>query len=53
MGVKTELLRALNELAAVDREAFRELRADAWAMVVKNHQRKSPEQIAKWLRESS
>ncbi len=53
MSTRDELLRAMIELAAVNREAYRELRADAWDRVVRNHQAKTPEQIAAWKRDAS
>ncbi len=53
MDTKQELLQVLLELAAVDRDAYREVRSEAWARVVRNHQRKTPEQLDKWNRGAS
>jgi hypothetical protein len=50
---KREWVRLMLELADLDRDAFRELRAQAWARVQQRHGEKSPEQIAAWLRSSS
>ena len=48
-----ELMKALTELAAIDRDAYRELRAEAWRRVAKGHASKSPEQIREWMRGAS
>jgi hypothetical protein len=53
MDLKTELLRALTELAAVDREAYREVRAKAWDRVVRNHQNKTAGQLLDWSKNAS
>ncbi len=50
---RDEWLRLMTELAELDREAFREIRALAWSRVAQSHQEKSPAQIAAWLGESS
>jgi hypothetical protein len=48
-----ELVMVLVELGQVDRELYRQLRAEAWAMAARNHQRKSPAQREAWLRRAS
>ncbi|HVY79863.1 MAG TPA: hypothetical protein VG994_02685 [Steroidobacteraceae bacterium] len=41
------------ELATLDRDAYREIRAEAWERVVANHGRKSPEEIEAWKKRAS
>lgn len=48
-----ELMKVLTELAAADRDAYREIRAEAWRRIAKSHARKTPEQIAAWMRGAS
>lgn len=41
------------ELAATDRDKYREVRAEAWDRVAAAHERKSPKQIAAWKARAS
>lgn len=50
---RRELLRVMLELAKEDREAYRELRAAAWAMIARRHGKKTPAQLAAWLEGAS
>jgi hypothetical protein len=45
---RDEWLRLMTELAVVDRETYRELRAEAWSRIVKGHKRKSQAELAAW-----
>ncbi len=50
---RDEWMRLMIELAAVDREAYRAIRAEAWRAAQRNHATKSPEEIETWRRGSS
>lgn len=50
---RDEWLRLMLELAALDRDAYREVRAEAWQRVARRHAAKSPQEIADWERSSS
>ncbi len=50
---RDEWLRLMTELANLDRNLYREVRAFAWARIKMQHMRKTPEQIAAWVSESS
>ena len=50
---RDEWMRLMTELAAIDREAYRELRAEAWASVAISHGEQTPEQRAAWTRGAS
>jgi hypothetical protein len=50
---RDEWLRLMIELAALDRDAYREIRAEAWRRVAQSHATKSPEEIAAWQERSS
>jgi hypothetical protein len=41
------------ELGRTNREAYREIRSQAWALVAKRHAEKTPEEIAAWVQASS
>lgn len=41
------------ELAALDRDSYREVRADAWKRVADSHEPHTPEQRAAWIAEAS
>lgn len=53
MTGQEEWLALMTELAALDRDKFRELRAEAWERVVRGHGEKTPAQIQKWTRNAS
>lgn len=48
MTRRNEWLRLMNELAGLDREAFRVLRMEAWQRVAVRHASKTPAEIAVW-----
>jgi len=48
-----EFVAAMTGLAALDRDAYRELRAEAWSMVQSNHANKSEQQRADWKKNAS
>lgn len=50
---RDEWLCLMLELAAIDRDAYREIRAEAWERVAKNHAAKSPDEIDAWKRQAS
>jgi hypothetical protein len=50
---RDEWLKLMLELGRLDREAYREVRAAAWARVAQRHGEKSPEQLAAWRSLSS
>lgn len=50
---RAEYLRLMMEIAAADRDEYRALRAEAWRSVVRSHERKTAEQLARWRRQSS
>lgn len=50
---REEWLRLMLELARLDRDAFREVRAEAWDRVTAAHGRKSQKQIAVWRSRAS
>jgi hypothetical protein len=50
---RDEWLRLMIELGQLDREAYREIRTKAWSRVARAHGRKSPEEIAAWVKASS
>jgi hypothetical protein len=52
-ATEMEFVVAMAELGAADREAYRQLRAEAWAMVAANHGRKDQRAIATWLEKAS
>jgi hypothetical protein len=45
---RDEWLRLMTELAVVDRERFREIRAEAWSRVAQGHQEKTQDELAAW-----
>lgn len=53
MTGQDEWLALMTELAALDRDSFRELRAEAWERVVRGHGEKDAKQIAEWKRNAS
>jgi hypothetical protein len=53
MGTKAELLKLMTYLAENDREVYRQLRAEAWALIAAKHSQKTPEQIAAWKQQAS
>jgi hypothetical protein len=56
MVAKPELLEFVAVMAQVgrdDRDLYRQLRAEAWAMVQENHREQSPREKAKWLTNAS
>jgi hypothetical protein len=53
MDKKLELLRVLTELAAADREAYREIRSEAWRRIAAGHADKTTEQRKAWSRNAS
>jgi hypothetical protein len=50
---RAEWLRLMLELGRTNREAYREIRSQAWALVAKRHAEKTPEEIAAWVQASS
>jgi hypothetical protein len=48
-----EWLRLMEEIAAVDRDEYRRLRAGAWEAAIRSHRRKTPQQLASWRRNAS
>ena len=50
---RDEWVRLMIELASLDRDVYREIRAEAWRCVERNHAAKSPEQLAAWVEGSS
>lgn len=48
-----DLVAVLARIGRDDRELYRQLRAEAWALVQRNHVNKSEEQKARWLRNAS
>lgn len=50
---RDEWMKAMTELAELDRERYREVRAEAWASVAISHGEQTPEQRAAWEQRSS
>jgi hypothetical protein len=48
-----ELVAVLAKIGADDRELYRQLRAEAWAMAKQNHGNKTEQQREKWLANAS
>lgn len=48
-----DFVEAMVKIAAEDRDLYRQLRAEAWAIVAANHQLKTPREIAVWLGNAS
>ncbi len=50
---RDEWLRLMIELGRLDRETYREVRSKAWSRVEKAHGKKSPAEIATWIKGAS
>lgn len=48
-----EFVAAMTGLATKDRDLYRELRAEAWALVQANHERQSENERAAWTSNAS
>lgn len=48
-----ELVAVMARIGRDDRDLFRQLRDEAWAMVQTNHEKQSPVQRKKWMRNAS
>lgn len=46
---RNEWLALMLELAQLDRAAYREMRADLWALIASRHGDKSSKQLADWM----
>ncbi len=48
-----EFVAAMARLARADRDLYRRLRAEAWAMVAENHAQMSDAERSRWERDAS
>lgn len=52
-AMREEWVRLMREIAALDREEYRRLRAEAWEAVARSHRRKVPAEITAWTARAS
>lgn len=50
---RARLVRALLEIASIDRDEYRKLRAEMWQAVARSHNRKPPKQLREWSARAS
>lgn len=53
MTRKNEWMKLMSELAEIDRDEFRRIRARAWAAVANKHGAMTEEEIAAWVENAS